>query len=321
MKLKVFTMPAALLLLLCTGCGGRGGDPRIAGLHKEAEAGNQVYAADSTQMATDKEYFQDPGGKDKPADKGGHNSNGGPTADANPDWDKKIIKTADLSIQVRDLRAFASRLHATVKQSGGYLSKEEQTTNEGISENDVTIRIPVDRFEDFIVQLPADSDKLMEKKITSEDVTGEVVDTRSRLETKKGVRERYLELLKRADKMEDIIAVQNEIDGIQEEMDRASARIAYLGHSAAYSTVNLKFYQVLDESVQEKKEPTFVHRLVNAIREGWNGFSEFLIAFVSAWPVWLILFLIVYGIGKWARRLRLKAHAVSVARPREEPAK
>jgi hypothetical protein len=319
-------MPAALMLLLCAGCG-IGGGHDIAELHKQAEmkkynADHSVAVADSGVMAVDKEddQTQEQDGKQKPADKGGQTANGGGNAGANPDWDKKIIRTADLTVEVRDFRSFENRLHNAVKQSGGYLSQEEQTQNGGSIENNVTIRIPVDRFDDFVSQLPADSDKLMEKKITSEDVTGEAVDTKSRLETKKEVRQQYLNLLKQAHEMKDIIAVQNEINDIQQEIDQASGRIAYLGHSAAYSTVNLKYYQVLDPGIQQDRNPSFVRRLINAIRDGWSGFSEFLIAFVSAWPLWLILGLIIYGIGKWVRRLRLRANTVTVARAREEPA-
>jgi hypothetical protein len=295
-------MPVALLVLLCAGCG-IGGGQNIAEQHKEQQKYNvdrSAAMADSSAVATDKKDFQTQGQ--------------GP----NPDWDKKIIKTADLSIEVRDFHAFASRLRIAVKQSGGYLSQETQTQDEGSIGDNVTIRIPVDRFDDFIAQLPADSDKLKEKKITSEDVTGEVIDTKSRLETKKEVRERYLQLLKQAQTMKDILAVQNEINDIQQEMDQASGRIAYLGHSSAYSTINLRFYQVLDPGAQEDHNPSFVHRLVNAIREGWSGFSEFLIAFVSAWPLWLIVFFIIYGIGKYVRRMRLKSNAGSVTRPRQE---
>jgi len=96
----------------------------------------------------------------------------------------------------------------------------------------MTIKVPVANFDDLLLQLPADSDKLVDKKISSQDVTMEVVDTKSRLETKREVRERYLELLRQAHKMEDILAVQSEINNIQQDMDQASGRIAWLGHSA-----------------------------------------------------------------------------------------
>ena len=52
--------------------------------------------------------------------------------------------------------------------------------------------------DDLLLLLPSDSDRLTEKKMNSEDVTMEVIDTKSRLETKKEVRGRYLDLLKQA---------------------------------------------------------------------------------------------------------------------------
>jgi len=58
-----------------------------------------------------------------------------------------------------------------------------------------------------------------------------MADTRSRLETKKEVRERYLDLLKQARNMKDILAVQNEINDIQEQMEGAAGRT---GHSLAF---------------------------------------------------------------------------------------
>ena len=52
-----------------------------------------------------------------------------------------------------------------------------------------------------------DAHKINEKQITSEDVSAEYVDSRSRLEAKKQVRFRYLELLKGAKNMSDITEV------------------------------------------------------------------------------------------------------------------
>ena len=81
--------------------------------------------------------------------------------------------------------------------------------------------------------------ELNEKKITSEDVTTEVIDTRSRLEAKKQVRLRYLDLLKQAKNMEEILSVQSEINGIQEQIESAAGRMEYLQHSSSFSTIHL----------------------------------------------------------------------------------
>jgi hypothetical protein len=226
-----------------------------------------------------------------------------------PDWDKKIIKTADLHIEVKDFQGYTNRLHNAVKASGGYIAKEELTQTSGEIDNTVAIKVPVDRFEDLLRQLPSDSDRLMEKKIESEDVTMEFVDTKSKLETKKEVRERYLELLKQAHSMKDIIAIQNEINDIQEEMDQASGRITWLGHSAAYSTVNLRFYQVLEGVRREDPSPTFFHQLRDSVVEGWKGFSSLLLGMMSVWPLWIALFFGAIWIKKLMRSVRSKPAA------------
>ena len=327
MPLKVFTMPAALLLLFCLACHQAQKQPAFK-TSANASAKPSPAASDVTldaslasprgasEKETDKkgllsrildyadtaravavEEFTPPQITRQPSPHQVNTSVSAPPAPANPDWEKKIIKTADLSIEVRSFPAFTRRLHDVVRQSGGYISQEQQDQSPSSIENTVTIKIPVDRFDDLLTRLPADSDKFMEKKISSEDVTMEVIDTKSRLETKKEIRERYLGLLKQARNMKDVLAIQEEIDGIQEEMDAASGRIAYLGHSAAFSTINLKFYQLLDASVVDDTPPTFLHKIKLSWLAGWEWCGSLALGLFSVWPLWLAA-----GLGWWGWR-------------------
>jgi hypothetical protein len=259
--------------------------------------GSGVTVADSTAVATDYKFEQTRSSDQSPAQK---NKQPAPPPVANPDWDKKIIKTADLNVEVKSFRTFADRLRQNVKNSGGYIAQEQQTQSLSTIENTVTIKVPVDRFEDLLGEMASDSDRLVEKKISSEDVTTQLVDTRSRLETKKEVRERYLELLRQAKSMKDILAVQDVINNVQEEMDAAAGRIAYLGHSAAFSTIHLKFYQVLDASVKDDPSPTFWHKLRDSVNEGWTWLSSLVLGLTSIWPLFL-----VGGLGWMIVRRRL----------------
>ena len=45
----------------------------------------------------------------------------------NIDWDKKIIKTATLTFEVKDFTVFTANVYKTVKQFGGYIAQESQT--------------------------------------------------------------------------------------------------------------------------------------------------------------------------------------------------
>jgi hypothetical protein len=287
-------MPAALLLLLFVSC-------NQGGYKKDAKAPIDVAAspaaADSTTVSpTDGEALYQ-----SPSPGNARQQTHIPTPSqpaANPDWDRKIIKTADLSIETKSFPRFTSRLRQLVRDNGAYIAQEAQTQNDYEIDNTISVKVPVDRFDDLLQQLPADSDRLTDKKVSSQDVSMEVVDTKSRLETKKEVRERYLDLLKQAHKMADILAIQQEIDGIQEEMDAAAGRVTYLSHAAAFSTINLKFFQVLNPPPPEPPTPTFLHKIKLSLLEGWYYLSTLGLGLLSVWPLWLTLGL---GLAVWRR--------------------
>jgi hypothetical protein len=203
------------------------------------------------------------------------------------DWDKKIIKTANLNLEVKDYNIYNTSLREKLKQFGGYIAQEEQSQSEYKIENIITIKIPVAQFDDAVNSVSSNAKELNEKKITSEDVTTEVIDTRSRLEAKKQVRLRYLDLLKQAKNMEEILSVQSEINGIQEQIESAAGRMEYLQHSSSFSTIHLTFYQVLNGAAIDSDKPTFSTRITNAFRFGWNWVGELSIGVISIWPLLL----------------------------------
>lgn len=216
------------------------------------------------------------------------------------DWDKKIIKTANLNLEVSDYKAYNISLREKLKQFGAYIAQEEQSQSEYKIENILTIKIPVDQFDDAVNTISSNVKGLNEKKITSEDVTTEVVDTRSRLEAKKQVRLRYLDLLKQAKNMEEILSVQSEINGIQEQIESAAGRMEYLQHSSSFSTIHLTFYHVLKVGAVDPDKPSFAARITNAFQFGWNWIGELAIGLVSLWP----LLLVVFGIIIFYKRSR-----------------
>lgn len=205
----------------------------------------------------------------------------------NHDWDKKIIKTASLNLEIKDFKKYNAGFRDKVKQVGGYIAQEQQSETEYKIENTLTIKVPVDQFDNAVQLLVNDAEKLNEKKITSEDVTTEFVDTRSRLESKKQVRLRYLDLLKQAKNMEEILDVQSQINGIQEDIEAASGRIEYLGHSSSFSTINLTYYQVLNATAIDNDKASFSSRISSAFRFGWNWVGELSVAIISIWPLLL----------------------------------
>ena len=222
---------------------------------------------------------------------------------AHTDWDKKIIKTANVQLEVKDFKKYNETIHNRIRQYGGYIAQEEQNLTDEKSETVLTLKVPVDQFETMMNALPVGDVKVIQRKITSEDVTGEVIDTRSRLEAKKQVRLKYLDFLKASKNMEEVLQVQSEINSIQEEIEAAAGRVEYLSHQSAFSTINLTFYQPEVGFKPTDSSPTFLTRVGNAFKSGAEWLIELLVALVSIWPLWLI---VIGGIIGYKRMRSLK---------------
>src|SRR6185295_8278871 len=98
------------------------------------------------------------------------------------DWDKKIIKNATLNVEVKNYQSYSGLVHGNIKRFAAYVAQEEQNQTDDKIENTITIKVPVEQFDDLVAAITSGEQKIIEKKITSEDVTTQVVDTRSRME-------------------------------------------------------------------------------------------------------------------------------------------
>jgi hypothetical protein len=217
---------------------------------------------------------------------------------SNPDWDKKIIKTATLRLEVKDFKNYNNNVHQIVKQFGGYIAQEEQNLTDEKSETTVSIKVPVDQFESMMNQLPGGDIKVLERKITTEDVTGEMVDTRSRLEAKKQVRIKYLEFLKQSKNMEEVLQVQGEVNSIQEEIEAATGRVEFLSHQSSFSTINLTFFQPLAGYKPIDETPSFLTRVSGAFKTGASWIADLFVGLIGVWPLLLVVFGVYFG---WKR--------------------
>jgi hypothetical protein len=280
--IRTSTAWAAVLLLVCIACNQTNRNAKDIELSKESIV-IQDTAVDSTLLPHQEPTQGSEKEKDKIAQKA-----------QIINWDKKIIKTAKLNAEVKNYKNFSAQINDRVKKYGGYVSQEEQSQTEYKIENAIVIKVPVDQFESAVNDLLKDADKINEKTISSDDVTAQFVDGKSRLEAKRQIRLRYLDLLKQARNMEEILAVQKEINDIHEEIESLTGRLNFLGHSAAMSTINFSFYQVLDASANGPKDVNFLTKVKTSFTNGLYWMGEVLIGFVGLWPLILLLVTGIY---------------------------
>jgi hypothetical protein len=220
------------------------------------------------------------------------------------DWDKKIIKTANITMELKDFNAFDNNIHKNLRSYGAYVSEENQNNTDYKLSNVLSIKVPVDQFENLVNSLSGTGVTLVSKNITTDDVSGETIDIKARVEAKKQVRDRYLALLKQAGNTKDLLAIQQEVNGVQEQIESANGRVNYLVHQAAYSTIHLTYYQLLTGISEKDITPPFFARLGTAFAESFGVVSNLLLFVVYCWPLWVVL-ITAFLLYKKRRQLRL----------------
>lgn len=216
--------------------------------------------------------------------------------DANEKIPSKIIKTAEISMQVKDIKEGRKSIQAIVQQSNAYIASENQATNSYSMTNDITIRIKPEGFESMVSKLLDISVYTDYNRVTSQDVTADYVDTEARLKSKKEVETRYTEILKKANTIGDILEVEEKLRQIREEIEASEGKLKYMNDQVGYSTINLHFYEKLD--YQPAPESGFFYKLGKAFGGGWHGLQVFFIGIIYLWPLWLIAAVVIYCITK-----------------------
>ena len=228
----------------------------------------------------------------------------------NVDWDKKIIKTATAKYEVKSFDQFNKEVRERVRKFGGYVAKEDNFQYDDRKEISLVIKVPVAQFEPMMNEMQGKDVKQIERSIATEDVTGQVIDTKSRLEAKREMRLKYLEFLRQSKNMEEVLKVQSEINGIQEEIESASARIQSLSKQAAYSTINLSFYQPVDGfAAPAPDDNSFFTKTGEAFSRGADLVKGLLLVIISIWP--LVLGTLA-GIFIWRRKRQPRYEAVTL---------
>jgi hypothetical protein len=151
-----------------------------------------------------------------------------------------LIYTAELTMAVFEVNASIDRVEGVGQQLGGFLARRDDTS--------ITIRVPVAVFKDAVKRIEAVGDTL-HRNVMAEDVTEQYRDLEVRLKSARAVHERLIQLLARATKVEDSLAVERELDRIAGEIERIEGRLKFLRDRAAFSTITVRFEAKASEQV------------------------------------------------------------------------
>ncbi len=212
----------------------------------------------------------------------------------------KIIKSGNLRFQSDDLEVTYANIQTAVKKYNASIKNDSQANNDYQFSRTINIRIPNQHFDAFIADISKGVKYFDVKDISSQDVTEEYIDVASRIKTKKVLEARYLELLKKANKVSEMLEIEGQLSEIREEIEAKEGRLRYLQNKVAMSTLDIEFYKPVAQG--RKATVSYGGRIGNAVVSGFNGISNFFIGLLENWPVIVTLVVLIFLIRKRFKR-------------------
>lgn len=219
------------------------------------------------------------------------------------DTSKKITKEGEISFEAGDIKETRKAIHNSLNKLGGYIAQEAETNNSDYNRKEYNIkaRIPAKNFDLFLTGVTSAADKIDSKNIRIKDVTTEFIDITAQLANKKKLEERYQDLLKQANKMSDLLEIENKLTEIRSSIESTQGQLNYLVKEINYSTLDITFYT--RQLVQDNGK-TFGYKLSNSLSGGWEILGVMFFGFMQLWPIWILFFLFIYLIKRWRKRRR-----------------
>ena len=225
------------------------------------------------------------------------------TADYESTEPEKMIKTVNITMETTDFDKSISELSSLVGKYNGYFESSNISHNNYVNKQrlknaNYSIRVPKSNLDTTISSL-ASIGNIIHENLSKQDVTKSYTDMESRLKVLELKEERVLNLLAKADKMEDIILLENQLGETIQQKENIKANLISLDDQIDYSTIYLNLQEVSKLSPGEDSKTPFMTKLLNAFNDSLysfgNSMSDFIIAFVYLLPYLIILGVICFA--------------------------
>ena len=223
---------------------------------------------------------------------------------------RKWIITIDMTVETNDLDTLMADLDRTINSLGGYV--EDQNIHNGSNyasrryrSANLTIRIPDEKADSFTSDV-AGLANVVSQNLRREDITLKYVATSSRVTALETEEARLLELLAKAETMEDLLEIEARLTDVRYELENHASQLRLYDNQVDYATIYLYIEEVQEYTPVE--EPTFFERIKTTFSDALEGLGDGIVN-ITVFLVGNSPYLLVYSgigiaIGLLIRRIR-----------------
>lgn len=216
--------------------------------------------------------------------------------------ERKRIRTVSLTVETKDFDGMLISLDRRIEESGGYVEQRNTyygssySTYSGVRQAGMTVRIPSDKLDTFL-NMVSGIGNVVRRDESEEDVTLKYVDLESHKKALETEQARLLELLGKAESVEDIITIESRLSEVRYQIESMVSQLRTYDNKVDYSTVYLDIEEVkeLTPVTQEGAWERITRGFAESVKSVMNGLAEFGIWFLIKLP-YLLVWALVIGI-------------------------
>jgi hypothetical protein len=201
--------------------------------------------------------------------------------DAAPD--RKIIRDANLTIEVNSTTETQLRITSIAESNGGFVVASEAKQHENADpakrtmDIKLVVRVPSTQFNSALEQIQKLASNVTQQNVSGQDVTEEFIDLEARIKTQKALELQFLEIMKQANKVTDALEVQRQIAEVRTEIEKLEGRKRFLENRSSLSTITINIQTPMPIVVSASG---FAHTVREAISESVDVASAIVLFFV-----------------------------------------
>lgn len=208
---------------------------------------------------------------------------------------RKLIRNAELGVETKSFDDFHTAVLQKTAVLQGYVESSETGAFGTLRYEHLVLRIPADSLDVFLTNV-AELGTVTSQETSVQDVTDRYIDVKSRLAALETEQETLLALMKKADKLTDILEIQDRLTEVRGTLESYKAQLQSLDSQIDYSTVTMTVNEVERITPQETKG--FFAEVRQNLSENLyaigQGLRSFAIWFLSSLP-YILIWLLVIG--------------------------
>ena len=225
--------------------------------------------------------------------------------------ERKIIRNADLQLEADSPEQAQQKITAIAESKGGFVVESQQSSSDmrAVTRDTVTmtVRVPSDKFAEALEEIRKQASRVVVETVKSDDVTEEFIDLDAQLKAKRALEAQFLEIMKRANTVEDALDVQRQLAEVRGEIEKIEGRRRFLENQASLSTIKIRLQTPAAFSANSSG---FGYRLKESFASGFDAAMNFILGLVSfviaILPFLIFIVLPIYLIVRYLLKRRNK---------------